>query len=193
MSFCTQSLRSGYGLPLSHKRPMEERPALDRHDQTSTPGAQNDDSRESIVSRLDALPNARLYGCLGHPKIGGLDYLYAISGARIGVHINAVNDVAMYHSDRLTHYLACGTCVLAKAVPDSERMFVEHKHLRYYHDWLELQDLIDYYRKPEAETERRTIADQGMRWMHQEFNSQKIARYILDIIEQGTYTAPWTD
>ena len=88
--------------------------------------------REEIVSKLSQRNNYALYGCSGQPKIGGINYLYAISGARIGVNVNAVNSIRMYHSDRLTHYLACGTFVLAKSVPDTDLLFKDGKHLKYF-------------------------------------------------------------
>jgi hypothetical protein len=31
-----------------------------------------------------------------------------------------------------------------------------------------------------------------MNWVHEQFNGVKIAGYILDVIEKGTYNAPWT-
>ena len=145
--------------------------------------------REELVRKLADMPNAKLYGCLGNPQIGGIDYLYAISGARIGIHINAENDIPMYHSDRLTHYLACGTCVLAKKVPGSESMFKDGVHLRYFDDWKQLNELIKYYLSNERQ--RKTIADSGMARVHEQFNCEKIAGYILELIEHGRYSAPF--
>jgi hypothetical protein len=91
-----------------------------------------EDMRYQLLSKLTHMKNCRLYGCLGRPRIGGINYLYAISGARIGLNINAVNNIRFYHSDRLTHYLACGTFVLAKRVPDSDLLFKDDIHLRYF-------------------------------------------------------------
>ena len=87
---------------------------LIKHDPKRYPGEQ---MRYEIVNRISKMPNCAVYGCCGKPKIGGMDYLYAISGAKIGLSINGDNDVRLYHSNRLTHYMAGGTCVLAKKVP----------------------------------------------------------------------------
>lgn len=146
--------------------------------------------REEIVSKLSRQKNCKLYGCCGRPKIGGIDYLYAISGARIGVNVNAVNSVRLYHSDRLTHYLACGAFVLGKRVPDTDILFKDGVHLRYFDTVEEFFDLAGWYL--EHETERKKIADTGMRHVHREFNSVKIAGYILELIEKGKYSAAWT-
>jgi hypothetical protein len=62
---------------------------------------ETDKDRYLIADRLSKMPNARLYGCFEKPKIGGIDCFYAISGAKIALSINAVNNIRLYHSDRL--------------------------------------------------------------------------------------------
>jgi spore maturation protein CgeB len=146
-------------------------------------------TRYEIVERLAGMPNCAVHGCCGRPKIGGMDYLHAISGAKIGLSINGDNNVRLYHSNRLTHYLACGTCVLARRVPDSDSLFKDGLHLRYFDTAEEFFDLAKWYL--EHETERKKIADAGMKWTHEQFNGVKIAGYMLDFIEKGKYDAPW--
>lgn len=145
--------------------------------------------RSDLIERLAQQKNCTLYGCCGKPKIGGTDYLYAISGARIGVSVNAINSVRLYHSDRFTHYLACGTLVLAKRVPDTDLLFKDGEHLRYFDTVDEFFDLAHWYL--EHEEERMGLADAGMRHAHEQFNCVKIAGYILELVEKGTYKAPW--
>lgn len=48
----------------------------------------------------------------------------------------------------------------------------------------DLNDTIMY------EDERIKISDTGMERTHSEFNCQKMVKYILDVIETGTYNAP---
>lgn len=146
--------------------------------------------RYQIVSKLAEMEGCALYGCFGRPRIGGIQYLYAISGARIGMSVNVVNDVPLYHSDRPTTYMACGTLVLAKRVPDSGLLFKDGVHLRYFDTAEEFFDLANYYLK--HEDERIKIANAGMHLAHTVFNCANTARYILDIIEKGSYDAPWT-
>jgi len=62
-------------------------------------------------------------------------------------------------------------------------------HLRYFDSIEEFFEIADYYL--DHEEERKTIADQGMNWIHQEYNCQKIAQYILELIENGHCSAPW--
>jgi spore maturation protein CgeB len=146
--------------------------------------------REKLVNELVRRGNCTLYGCCGRPKIGGINYLYAISGARIGANVNAVNSVRLYHSDRLTHYLSCGTFVLAKRVPDTDLLFKDDAHLKYFDSIDEFFELVDWYLDHEAQ--RKKIADAGMKWVHEQCNCVKIAGYILDMADKGAYTAPWS-
>jgi glycosyltransferase involved in cell wall biosynthesis len=147
--------------------------------------------REDLVGQLAKRDDTSLYGCFRKPRIAGIDYLHAISGAKIGVSVNAVNSVRFYHSDRLTQYLSCGTCVLAKYVPGTELLFKGGKHLIYFNEVGEFFELVDWYLKHDAE--RTKIANNGMELAHKEFNCQKIAQYVLELVRTGTYHAPWTD
>jgi len=149
-----------------------------------------EDTRYQLITRMAKMKNCRLYGCNGQPSIGGINYLYAISGAKVGISVNAANNVRLYHSDRLTHYLACGTFVLAKRVPDSDLLFKDGVHLKYFDTAEEFFELADWYLK--HEDERIKIANSGMEYIHAEFNCEKIAKYTMDLIENGTYSAPWT-
>ena len=100
------------------------------------------------------------------------------------------NNIRLYHSDRLTHYLACGTMALAKNVPNSDLLFKNGTHLLYFDSANEFFELAGWFLK--HENERKKIADAGMKWVHEQFNCVKIAGYILDLIENGYYNAPWT-
>lgn len=148
-----------------------------------------DQERYYILQRLSNMPNARVYGCFGNPKVEGIDCFHAISGAKIALSINAVNNVRLYHSDRLVNCLSCGTFVLAKWVPDSDLLFEDIVHLRYFDTAEEFFDLTDYYLKHEQE--REEIAMAGMQRAHKEFNCMKMAQHVLDLIEKGHYDAPW--
>jgi len=145
--------------------------------------------RYRLISKMATMPNCALYGCCGNPRIGGMQYLYAISGAKIGLSVNAVNDIRLYHSDRPTTYLSCGTFVLAKRVPDTDLLFKDGVHLKYFDTVDEFFELADWYLK--HDDERKKIAETGMQYAHAEFNCVKMAGYVLDLIEKGSYTAPW--
>lgn len=150
-----------------------------------------EDERYEIVKRLSKMPNARVYGCFGNPTVDGIEAFYAISGAKIALSINIVNNVRLYHSDRLVNCLACGTFTLAKRVPDTDLLFKDGVHLRYFDTVDEFFELAAWYLKHDYE--REEIARAGMEKAHSDFNCTKIAQYVLDLIETGTYNAPWAE
>jgi glycosyltransferase involved in cell wall biosynthesis len=145
--------------------------------------------RYDTVKRLSEIPGGKVYGAFGIPRVEGMEYFYAISGAKIGLSINIANDVQLYHSDRFINYISCGSLVLAKRVPDSDLLFENEKHVRYFDTSGEFFELADWYLKHDGEREK--IAMAGMQRAHAEFNCEKIAGYLLDLIETGTYDTPW--
>lgn len=154
-------------------------------------GLDRDTERYDLLLKLSKMPNAKLYGCFGNPRIDGIEAFYAISGAKIALSINIVNDVRLYHSDRLINYLSCGTFVLAKRVPDSDLLFEDGVHLKYFDTADEFFDLADWYLQHEQEREK--IVKAGMQRAHTEFNCERMAQYFLDLIEKGRYDAPWAE
>ncbi|HNX27398.1 MAG TPA: glycosyltransferase, partial [Phycisphaerae bacterium] len=136
-----------------------------------------DDDRFAIVERLSRMPNAKVYGAFGQPAIDGLDCFYALGGAKIALSINAVNNVRLYHSDRFINSLSCGAFVLAKRVPDTDMLFQDGVHLRYFDTADEFFELADWYLKHDAE--RVKIARAGMERAHNEFNCVKMAEHAI--------------
>jgi len=145
--------------------------------------------RYDLVLKLSQLPHAKVFGCFGNPPIYGIDYFRAISGAKIALSINIVNDVELYHSDRFINSIACGTFTLAKYVPGSELLFEDGVHLKYFDTAEEFFELADWYLKHDNERER--IAKAGMEKAHRDFNCVKMAGHLMDLIEKGTIDAPW--
>lgn len=155
------------------------------------PDAGREIDRYELLHRLSTMPNARIYGAFGTPKVEGIDYFFAICGAKMGLSINIANDVRLYHSDRLINYVSCGTFTLAKRVPDSDLLFEDGVHLKYFDTADEFFELADWYLKHERQREQ--IARAGMERAHTEFNCERITKYALDLFQTGTYDAPWAD
>lgn len=145
--------------------------------------------RNELVYKLSKMPNARIYGSFHTPNVEGLSYFYAISRAKIALSINIANDVRLYHSDRLINYISCGTFTLAKNVPDSHLLFEDGIHLRYFDTADEFFERVKWYLEHEQERER--IARTGMLKAHTDFSCVKIVQHVLDLIDTGTYDAPW--
>lgn len=150
-----------------------------------------DSMRAELIKLLAEKRNLTVWGCLGKPQIYGMDYIYAINGAKIGISVNCYNDVRFSHSSRFMHYLACGTLVLAKYVPDSEMLFADGKHLRYFNTPDECLQLIDYYL--ENSREREAIAAAGMERAHSHFSCVNIVQDIFELINTGSYDKPWAE
>lgn len=146
--------------------------------------------RETLVRKLIEGNKAAVYGCSGSPQIGGIQFLYAASGARIGVSVNAYKpSIRFAHSDRLVRFLACGTMVLCRRFAGADLLFKDGEHLRYFDEIDEFFELADWYLAHEQE--RRRIANAGMERVHTEFDGRRIAGYLLDLVETGKYAAPW--
>ena len=150
-----------------------------------------EEDRYNIVKKLSEMSNTRLYGCFGKPKTKGLESFYAISGAKIGLSINIVNDVKFYHSDRFMNNPACGAFNLAKRAPGYELLFEDGKEVKYFDNADEFFELADYYLRNDKE--REAIAQAGMKRVQSEFHTEKIVRYLDNLIETGTYKAPWAE
>jgi glycosyltransferase involved in cell wall biosynthesis len=148
-----------------------------------------DPDREELLTRLKAKPNARIYGAFGTDRIEGLDCFVAMSNAKICLSINAVNNVRMYHSDRFINSISCGAFTLAKRVPDTDLLFEDGLHVRYFDDCRHFFELLNYYLEHDAE--RRAIAAAGMARAHSEFNCTTMARHVLDLVEKGSYGPSW--
>jgi spore maturation protein CgeB len=148
-----------------------------------------DMERYNLLTALSKIPRVKMYGCFGRETVDGVEAFYAINGAKIALSINTPNDVRLYHSDRLVNCLSCGTFTLAKRVPDTELLFKDGVHLKYFDTAEEFFELADWYLKHDQEREK--IAKAGMERAHSEFNCVKMAKYLMDLIETGTYDAPW--
>ena len=148
-----------------------------------------DRDRYELAERLAGMPNAKVYGSFGQPAVYGIDCFYALSGAKITLSINALNDIRLYHSDRFINCLSCGAFVLAKRVPDTELLFEDGIHLKYFDTPEEFFELADHYL--EHEDERKRIAQAGMHRAHEEFNCTRMAQRVLDVIDKGAHDDPW--
>jgi spore maturation protein CgeB len=151
--------------------------------------AATDPDRETILSRLAKMPDARVYGAFGVGRIEGIDTYIAMSNAKVSLSINAVNHVRLYHSDRFVASLSCGAFTLAKRVPDTELLFEDGKHLRYFDTPEEFFALAEHYLHHDQD--RRALAAAGMERAHRQFNSTVMAGHVVDLVEKGTYNAPW--
>lgn len=147
--------------------------------------------RRELIEYLVSQKQMIVWGCLGQPRILGKDYLDAICGAEMALSININNDVRFYHSDRLMHLLGCGTFVLARNVPDSNLLFEDQRHLCYFETKQECLELIERYEKDESQ--RKKIAQEGMKHAHETFGCERLTHYIIDLAEKGQSNELWAE
>lgn len=147
--------------------------------------------RSEVIERLRHKNILTIWGDKGQKKVYGMDYLYAISGCKIALSINVYNEVRFYHSNRLINSLGCGAFVLAKGVPDSEILFQDGMHLRYFDTVEQCLELAEYYLSHDRE--RQKIARQGMERAHEQFNCRQIAADMFTLLTAGFYDKPWSE
>jgi hypothetical protein len=153
--------------------------------------AGQDAARWELVELLVKERSMSVWGCLSSPFVKGADYLDAVCGADMALSINIYNESRFYHSDRLTHYVGCGTLTLVKQVPDSELLFEDGEHVCYFDSQEECLELVDRYAVDVPQREK--IAEQGRRHTHERFHCQKLAKYIVDLAEKGEYQETWCE
>lgn len=149
----------------------------------------HDGNRGLLLKQLTKDYGLRIHGNGENPPLLGMSYFGSISNSKIAISININNSFTMYHSDRLINYLACGAFVLSSYVPDSELLFADHKHLRYFQSNEQCIELIEYYL--DNENERTAIAKAGMDHAHKTFSCQRIAHDIIEFLVTGAYDQPF--
>ncbi len=150
-----------------------------------------DTMRPELIHQLVEKHNMTVWGCLSRPGLVGKEYFDAIRGAKMALSINAFNTISKYHSDRLTHLLACGAFTLARHVPNTECLFRDQEHLCYFHTIEQCLELAERFSKDESA--RKTIARAGMEHCHREFNGRRLAQYLIELATQGEFKADWAE
>ena len=125
-------------------------------------------------------------------RVRGEAYVAAIRSGRVGVGVNAVNDVPRYTSDRLTHFLAFGTFFITRRFPGLEDLFVPGRELVAFDDPGELPALIDRYLADDAA--REAIAAAGQARILGDYDHRTMVRMMLDVLATGTSDRyPWAE
>ena len=124
--------------------------------------------------------------------IRGVSYIQAIKSAKIGIGVNAIQNVDKYTSDRLTHYLEFGTFFLALYFPKAELLFNPGKEIAFFTNAIELENKIKYYL--DHDDEREIIAQAGSRRINEEYNTKNIVEMMLEIVQTGSsHKFPWIE
>ncbi len=144
---------------------------------------------EESISKIDGL-RWQLAGFNGKPSLDGFSYIRALHQSAMGFNISNVNDVYLYSSDRMVHFMANGQLVFLDERTGFQDIFND-REVVYYGDRQEFFDKIAYYKKyPE---QRMKIAKAAYQRVHSEFSNVKITQYMMDILlrRRQIVDKPW--
>lgn len=137
------------------------------------------------------------YGMNGKPLLYDARYFEAIGNARMGINISQVwtrgnyeraadEDLHLYSSDRIAHYLGSGLLTFITRDHRLEELFAEDKEAVYFSSKEELLDKINYFRAHDEK--RKRIAHAGWEKAHTHYNERVIAKYLVE----STLGTPFT-
>jgi hypothetical protein len=150
-----------------------------------------DDPRIQLPIHLERSHHVAIdyHGMNGRPELSSYQYYQAISQARMGLNISVVRsqphsphasseELYLYSSDRISHYLGSGLLVLSTRDNQLEHLFEEDKEMVFFQTADELLEKVIALKKHESQ--RQAIAYAGWKKAHECFNSQRVARYIVE-------------
>lgn len=142
---------------------------------------QNDHRQVMVSHVVQAIPDMviDIYGAgINDRKIFGMAYMSALASAKMGLVINKTEDYYLYASDRMSQYMGNGLLVFAPVGPRYTDIFTDGDYVTYESE----QDLIakiKYYYG--HDDERRALAEKGYRKIHDVFDVDRVARYMVDM------------
>lgn len=136
-----------------------------------------------LVERMQAhLPGRRfLTPGIDQPHLSGEACNAALREARIGLNISRRNDVTWYASDRMAHMMGNGLLTATERASGFGDLFAEDEML-FYSSEGELLALLDRYLNDDAS--RRAVARKGWRAYHRMFDSTRVSRYLMAVMQE---------
>ena len=138
------------------------------------------------------------HGMNGKEPLYNADYYAHIANARMGLNISntcyrgnsdraAPEDLYLYSSDRISHYMGSGLLTFTTRDNKLEELFTEDEELVFFSGKEELLQKVVYYKN--NDDLRKQIARAGWEKSHQKFNERLVAKYITEI----TFHTPLTE
>ena len=129
------------------------------------------------------------YGMNGKPLLYDARYFEAIANAKMGINISQIwtrgncekaadEDLYLYSSDRIAHYLGSGLLTFITRDHKLEELFAPDKEAVYFDSKEELLEKITYFRT--HDDQRKTIAKAGWEKAHTHYNERLIAKYLVE-------------
>lgn len=135
-----------------------------------------------LINILSKLKKRITGSYLDMNEVRGKEYIDVIKASKIGIGVNAFDNIPYYSSDRLTHYLMFGTFFMTSHFPYIEELFTENE-LVWYKSIEALHEKIEYYLKHDEE--RETIAFNGKKKMLELYNTKNMTAMMLEVLFKG--------
>ena len=138
------------------------------------------DEREVFISKLkNKCKDLKIdtYGMFGKQPIWGDNFLNELAKSKMGLNLSRGKPIKYYSSDRLAQLLGNGllTFIDKKTCYND---FFKKDEMIFYNDLDDLSEKIYKYKKDDKL--RRKIAKNGSLKYHKYFNSNKVAKFIID-------------
>ena len=142
------------------------------------------DERIELVRELDRLVSSKirfgLFGTCGREAIAGSDYERALLSSAMALSLNRREGWKWYSSDRLAHLMGRGILAFISSKSGYQEFFKDGEEAVFFDTVEDLAEKVLYYAaNPE---ERKAVAAAGRRKYHSLFNSSRVLRYIVDVV-----------
>jgi len=115
-------------------------------------------------------------------KVRGQEYIDFIQRCKIGIGVNAFQDIFKYTSDRLIHFVQMGTFYLPFYFPGLENLFPSDE-IDSFKNIPELKEKLVYYLK--HDNIRNTMAQKAQQRAIDSYNTKNITAMMIEILYKG--------
>jgi len=138
--------------------------------------------RQLLEGLVNELPQVRMAirGSMDRPPVFGQEYLDLLQRSLCGLNLSKHHDLYWYSSDRIAQLTGNGLCTLSQRIPGFEELYCEDEVV-YFDNYQELRDKVHYL--TENPKEAASIGRRGWEKSQQEFNVDRVCRYMLEGLE----------
>ena len=138
------------------------------------------DERELFIAKLKKITfgvKFDIYGMFGIQPVWGSDFLYKLSNSKMALNLSRGKPIKYYSSDRIAQLMGNGLLTfIHKDTMFND--FFNNNEIVFYEDINDLANQIIKYNKDDKLW--RTVAKKGYKKYHKYFNSNLVARFIID-------------